>query len=102
HELALPPGTSALRDYWETGQFEGRSPHPLFEPAWYQRRYAGGTVHANAVVDLIHAGLAEGRVPHRALDGDASVGRDPDAVRRMIAETAAMPEPRGPRRVSTK
>ncbi len=102
HELSLPEGTTALRDYWESGQFADRSPHPLFELAWYRARYAGAMAHDNPVVDLVHAGLAAGRVPHRALDGETRVAREPDAIRAVVAKVMATPEPRGPRKVSSK
>lgn len=97
YEIALAEGTTTLREYWETGQFAGRTPHPLFELDWYRQRYAGAMTLANPVADLVHAGLAAGRVPHRALDGDSRIPRTPEAVRTVFAEAAAAKDPQAPR-----
>lgn len=95
--VKLPEGTTTLREYWETGQGEGRTPHPLFELAWYRERYFEAMTGDSPVVDLIHTGLAAGRVPHRALDGDSRIPRTPEAIRRAFAEAAATKDPQSPR-----
>jgi len=94
HAPELPEGWTALREYWEKGQFADRSPHPLFDLAWYRQRYGAEMVHDNPLVDLVHAGLRAGRVPHRALDG---VAPGPDAIGDLFARIASMPQPRAPR-----
>ncbi len=102
HQVAPPPGVTTLREYWETGQFAGRSPHPLFEASWYGARYAGEMTHDNPVADFIHDGLGKGRVPHRALDGDSRIGRDPAAIRAAVDEALATLDPEGPKRTSRR
>ena len=102
YKVSPPSGTTVLAEYWQTGQFAARSPHPLFDVAWYSARYAGQMSHRNPVVDMIHGGLAQGRVPHRAFDGASRIGADPAGVMKAVTEAMATSDPLGPRRVSTK
>ncbi|MBN9023297.1 MAG: glycosyltransferase, partial [Rhizobiales bacterium] len=101
-ETELPEDWTALRHYWETGRQAERSPHPLFEQDWYRERYGAAIGADEPILDLVHAGLAAGRVPHRALDGETRIAREPAAINRAVETIAATEEPRGPRRVSMK
>ena len=101
YEVDLPEGVTALRAYWDKGRFEGQLPHPLFELDWYRERYAGAMSDPDPVIDLVHFGLAAGRVPHRALDGDSRVPRTPQAVQEALEKAVATKEPQAPR-VSSK
>src|SRR5262249_18464449 len=51
--------------------FEGRSPNPLFDGAWYlQRNTDVADAGDNPLIHYMNAGFAEGRDPHPLFDSD--------------------------------
>lgn len=73
----LPP----LAHFIAVGAFEGANPHPLFDPAFYLRKYPD--VAASGVNPLFHYllhGAAEGRKPHPLFQPDYYVAQRPEAA----------------------
>ncbi len=101
YEVNLPEDVTTLRAYWEKGRLEGRLPHPLFERDWYRERYGGAMSDPDPLVDLVHFGLAAGRVPHRALDGDSRVPRTAKGIQEAFEKATATKGAHAPR-VSSK
>lgn len=56
-------GIGALDHWIRFGRFEGRSPHPLFDPHWYSRRYPD-VQPWNALDHYLTFGWREGRDPN--------------------------------------
>ena len=61
------------------GAYQGRQPHPLFDPAFYLRKYpdvaAGG---ANPLCHYLKHGAAQLRQPHPLFDAGFYLDRNPD------------------------
>lgn len=69
---------SIVRHYLSTGANEGRGPHPLFDPVWYQ-----GSDDKGAVDPLVHylkRGWRAGRSPHALFDAAWYAARNPDVA----------------------
>lgn len=69
-DLADPVG-----HYLAVGAAEGRSPHPLFDPAWYDRDRPAS---ANPLLDFLDRGHALGRDPHPLFDVGWYLEQNPD------------------------
>lgn len=58
---------------------EGRSPHPLFDGAWYLREYPKiYELHLNPLVDFVVKGAWEGRNPNPWFDTNWYIQRYPE------------------------
>jgi hypothetical protein len=58
------------------GAYEGRKPHPLFDPSFYLRKYPD--VKMNPLAHYMKYGAAEGRQPHPLFDAKFYANRYPD------------------------
>lgn len=65
-----------LWDFVMRGAFEGRKPHPLFDPAYYLRKYPD--VKGNPLGHFMKYGAAEGRQPHPLFDAEFYLRKYPD------------------------
>ncbi|HML16659.1 MAG TPA: hypothetical protein VK419_06520 [Bryobacteraceae bacterium] len=65
-----------LLDFVARGAFEGRKPHPLFDPAFYLRKYPD--VKMNPLAHYLKYGAIEGRDPHPLFDAGFYLRRYPD------------------------
>lgn len=66
----------SLLDFAARGAFEGRKPHPLFDPAYYLRKYPD--VKMNPLAHYLKYGAAQGRQPHPLFDAGFYLNRYPD------------------------
>ncbi len=73
------PDLGAIEDpvghYLAVGASEGWSPHPLFDPDWYDNQ---GPPCANPLLDFLERGHARGRNPHPLFDVGWYLGQNPD------------------------
>jgi hypothetical protein len=68
-----------LLDFLSCGAFEGRRPHPLFDPAFYLRKYPDvAASKTNPLVHYMRRGAAEMRQPHPLFDPSFYLNRYPD------------------------
>ncbi len=72
---------AALRHYLVTGEREGRSPHPLFDPGFYLATNPDVSAGASPLVHYTLDGQFSGRAPHPLFD--------PDRYRRLNPDVAA-------------
>jgi hypothetical protein len=81
HNPDAADATDPLAHYLEAGAREGRQPHPWFDAAFYQSRYAD--VRGSGLNPLLHfltIGLAEGRSPHPDFDPEGYSSANPDTL----------------------
>ena len=75
----LPKGISPLLHFIAAGAFEGRQPHPLFDPAFYLRTYPDvSAAKVNPLGHFLRYGGTEGRLPHPLFDSAFYLDRYPD------------------------
>ena len=65
-----------MLDFITRGAWEGRKPHPLFDPAFYLRKYPD--VKMNPLAHYMKFGAVEGRQPHPLFDAKFYVSRNED------------------------
>lgn len=68
-ELDLPANTNLVEHYLETGASLDLSPHPLFDPVWYKKRYSDLSGLGNeAYLHFLEYGSDESRSPCPVFD----------------------------------
>jgi hypothetical protein len=75
-------GMNPLRHYLRHGIAEGRKPHPLFDPAYYQSDCPEARNAANPLLHFIDTGGRLGN-PHPLFDCAAYLTANPDAAERQ-------------------
>lgn len=72
-------GWHGIQHYVAAGDFEGRPPMPLFDPAWYREK-VGEPIAINALLHYAWFGRARGIAPSRWFDPDFYVRNNPDVA----------------------
>nr|WP_293248484.1 glycosyltransferase [Panacagrimonas sp.] len=72
-------GWTGIEHYVAAGDFEGRAPMPLFDPAWYREK-VGEPIAINALLHYAWFGRARGIAPSRWFDPDFYARHNPDVV----------------------
>jgi len=71
-----------LMHFLAAGAFDGRKPHPLFDPAFYLERYPDvRETGVNPLLHFIRYGAAEGRKPCPLFQPDYYLSRCPEAMK---------------------
>jgi hypothetical protein len=71
---------SPLLHFFVIGAFDGRRPHPLFDPAFYLERYPDvREAGVNPLLHFVRYGAAEGRKPHPMFQPDYYLKRCAEA-----------------------
>ena len=67
------------------GAYQGRQPHPLFDPAFYLRKYPDvAAAGVNPLCHYLKYGAAESRQPHPLFDPRFYLDRNPDVRRASV------------------
>jgi hypothetical protein len=67
------------------GAYQGRQPHPLFDPAFYLRKYPDvAAAGVNPLCHYLKYGAAESRQPHPLFDPRFYLDRNPDIRRASV------------------
>jgi hypothetical protein len=66
-----------LKHYISIGDSTGRAPNPLFDPAWYRRRYPD-VAGINTLYHYLTSGAAEGRDPSLFFSTSGYLSMNPD------------------------
>jgi hypothetical protein len=73
---------NSLLHFLVEGAYQGRQPHPLFDPAFYLRKYPDvAAAGANPLCHYLKHGAAELRQPHPLFDPGFYLDRNPDIRR---------------------
>jgi hypothetical protein len=83
YRRSSPEGRShPLLHFLAKGAYQGRQPHPLFDPAFYLRKYPDVAASgANPLCHYLKRGAAELRQPHPLFDPEFYLERNPDIRR---------------------
>lgn len=79
YRAAAPGKPHSFVDFLSKGAYQGRQPHPLFDPAFYLRKYPDvASAGVNPLCHYLKHGFKEQRQPHPLFDPGFYLSRNPD------------------------